>query len=215
MKFINGAEVFSSGNEKLGNIERVVLHPETNEVSHLVVSKGFIFKTDKVIPIEWVDKASEDKVILKKSETAYEDLPDFEESLFLPIDWTQPKRQYVRSAYWYPSYPFWGRTGTAFVQYPAHYVTQKMRNIPADSVALEEGAKVYSRDEEDLGDVEEVLVNEEHHTATHIIVSSGLLDKTQKMIPTFWIKSVNEDGLYLSIDEELYENLPEYQPADA
>ena len=70
MKFINGAEVFSSGNEKVGNIERVVLHPETNEVSHLVVSKGFIFKTDKVIPIEWVDKASEDKVSLKKSETA-------------------------------------------------------------------------------------------------------------------------------------------------
>jgi hypothetical protein len=59
------------------------------------------------------------------------------------------------------------------------------------------------------------LVNEEHHTATHIVVGSGLLDKTLKLVPTFWVTAVNEDGVYLSIEKDLYENLPEYKPNES
>ncbi len=211
MNFKTGAEVFSCEDKKVGNIKRVVLNPQTDEVSNLVVEKGFLFTTDKVLPIEWVNRATEEKVTLKETKESFEDLPDFEENLYLPVDWHETDAQYVRSSYWYPTFPFWGRTGAVYAQAPVRYVSTRMRNIPEDSIALEEGAKVYDRDEEHLGDIEQVLVNEEYHTASHIVVEHGLFEKTRKLIPTFWIKSVNEDGVYLSIAEDLYENLPEYE----
>jgi sporulation protein YlmC with PRC-barrel domain len=65
MQFKKGAEVFSSDGEKIGTLNRVVIDPRTREVSNLVVEKGFLFKTDKVVPITLVDLDMEDRIVLK------------------------------------------------------------------------------------------------------------------------------------------------------
>lgn len=68
MQLKKGADVFSSAGEKIGSIDRVVIDPETKEASHLVVEKGVLFTTNKVISDETVALKEGAKVISKDGE---------------------------------------------------------------------------------------------------------------------------------------------------
>jgi uncharacterized protein YrrD len=222
MQFKENAEVFTSTGEKVGRIDRVVIDPKSDELTHLVVKKGFLFTTDKVVPIEHVETTTEDRVELKAGPGDPDDFPDFEETHYLPLDKTNtaapqdPSR--IGPLAWYYPLPrsAWWRTqmGT----YPGYsqppYVRKTELNIPDDTVALEEGAKVISREGDHVGDVERVYAEEEEQRVTHVLVSQGLVSKTRKLIPTMWVKRVFEDEVHLSISKNFVENLPEYAPQD-
>lgn len=57
MQFKEGTDVFTIDGDKVGSIDRVVIDPRNNEVTHLVVRKGFFFPTDKVVPMDLVRTA--------------------------------------------------------------------------------------------------------------------------------------------------------------
>ena len=44
MLFKQGTDVFSSDNEKIGTLDRVVMDPRTKEISHIIVREGFLFR---------------------------------------------------------------------------------------------------------------------------------------------------------------------------
>ena len=110
MQFKEGAQVFTSDGEEAGKVDRVVLDPITNEITHLVVRKGFLFTEDKVVPIDLVQSATEERVELKGVEDL-DALPQFEETYYVRAEETEPGRArapgayspgYVRPYYWYP-----------------------------------------------------------------------------------------------------------------
>jgi uncharacterized protein YrrD len=216
MQFKNGAEVFSGDGEKIGTLRRIVIDPRTREVSNLVVEKGFLFKTDKVIPITLVDLGIEDRIILKKTnQDILEEFPDFESTYYVPID--QPDNPYqddIEASYLYPPLHLGWTTG-GHVGYPLpQYVLKTEQDIPEGTVALEEGAKVISRDGEHVGNVEEIMTESQEERVTHFVVSEGLLLKERKLIPAVWIESVTEDEIHLSVNAGVFERLPAYQPTD-
>lgn len=86
MQFTEGAKVFTADGERVGAIDRVVLKPDTKEVTHLVVQKGFLFTEDKVVPMSLVGPATEDRVTLREDAGDLQALPDFEESHHVPLD---------------------------------------------------------------------------------------------------------------------------------
>ena len=47
MLFKTGVDVYSSDNEKIGTLHRVVMDPKTKEVSHIIVKEGFLFTGGK------------------------------------------------------------------------------------------------------------------------------------------------------------------------
>jgi uncharacterized protein YrrD len=222
MQFKENAEVLSSTGEKVGRIDRVVIDPKSNELTHLVVKKGFLFTKDKVVPIDLVEATHEDRVILKGGPGDPDDFPDFEETHYLPLEEarTSANRDPARISplAWY--YPLlrkaWWRTQMgAYPGYPhPPYLRKTEVNIPDDTVALEEGAKVLSREGDHVGDVERVYAEEEDQRVTHVLISQGLVSKTRKLIPTMWVKQVLEDEVHLSISKTFVENLPEYAPQD-
>jgi len=69
---------------------------------------------------------------------------------------------------------------------------------------------VLSSDDEQVGDVEEVLTEPMADRATHLVISEGLLLKEKKLVPTHWITAVLEDSVVLAVDAETIEDLPEY-----
>jgi uncharacterized protein YrrD len=91
------------------------------------------------------------------------------------------------------------------------YVLETSRNIPEGTVALKRGAKVLSSDDEQVGDIEEVLTEPAADRATHLVISEGLLLKEKKLVPTQWISAVLEDTVVLAVDAQTVEDLPEYQ----
>ncbi|MBX3011480.1 MAG: PRC-barrel domain-containing protein [Caldilineaceae bacterium] len=86
MQFKKDAPVYTSAGEQVGTIERVVLDPQTNEVSHLVIRQGWLFTEDKVIPIELIDTAVEAGIQLRSDVQNLDQLPLFEEVHYIPYE---------------------------------------------------------------------------------------------------------------------------------
>jgi uncharacterized protein YrrD len=214
MRYVKGSEVFNATGEKVGTLDRVVIDPRTNEVINLIVGKGILFREDKVIPVTLVDVANEEQIKLKETHQDIEkDFPNFEESHYITLDPSEAVEQPVDAIYWYPPASYGWPVGAYPGYYmPPRYVLKTERNIPEGSVALEEGARVVSRDEKHIGNVEQLIAEPEDNRITHFVVGEGFLLKAHKLVPAYWISKVEEDQIQLSVDAQLFERLPEYQP---
>lgn len=78
-----GAGVFTPRDEQVGKVSGFVLDPVTNEVTHLVVQKGWFFAEDRVLPFDMVNSATEDRVVLNENVENFDELPAFEETHFI------------------------------------------------------------------------------------------------------------------------------------
>ena len=211
MELKEGAGVFTAGGEQVGKVNRFVLDPITNEVTHIVIEKGWLLPADKVVPIGMIHSATNEKVVLNEDVQNFDQLPAFEETHFVEMSPTDISGSASPAYYWYPpaGYVGYPRFGMDYYGWPPMTIT---RNIPADTVPLKEGARVISSDEKHVGDVERVFIDAESHKATHFLISQGVLFKEQKLVPAHWIHSVEEDKVQLSVPSALLERLPPYQP---
>ena len=214
MKFIDGADVFTMQNEKVGSVDRVVLDPKSKAVSHIVVRKGFLLKEDKVIPLEDIDRVVDDEVLLKRDIQDLSDYPEFEETHYLLADEVakleKEKAEYARPVLWYPPYGYARMGGVPYAPTTMYYAATQ-RNIPEDMVPLKEGAKVISADGEHVGDIEEVLVDPKQERATHIVIEEGLLFPDRKLLPTIWVTHLLEDEIHIAMKSSTLEKIPEYE----
>ncbi len=216
MELKEGTSVFTLSGEEVGKINRFVLDPATNEVTHIVVQKGWLLPEDKVVPIAMVSTATEERVELNQKIDDPDQLPPFEETHFVEvtekdISSTGPSTyRYAPAYYWYPPSGYIGYPafGPGYYGWPPVETT---RNIPADTIPLKEGADVISSDGEHVGDVERLFVNAESNKATHFLISEGLLFKERKLVPAHWIRSVEENKVNLAVPSRLLERLPAYQ----
>lgn len=215
MELREGTSVFTPGGEEVGKINRFVLDPGTNEVTHLVVQKGWLLPEDKVLPIGMISTATEERVVLNQDMGDIDQLPPFEETHYVElteadVSPTGPSTyRHAPSYYWYPPSGYLGypALGPGYYGWPPVETT---RNIPADTVPLKEGADVMSSDGEHVGDVERLFVNTESNKATHFVISAGLLFKERKLIPAHWVRSVEEDKVHLAVPSRVLERLPAY-----
>jgi len=224
MQFKHGTHVYTSDGQDVGTVDRVVLDPQTNEVSDLVVRKGWLFVEDKVVPIEMVASATEDQVTLRETKSDLQKLPPFEETYYVPAieeDWRKstsvpPSGEYTGPVYSYPPMgtAWWG--GGTYMDYmpvdlQPEFMARVQKNIPEGTVAIREGARVISRDGKHIGDVEEVFTDPASNRVTHILISQGVLFKDRKLIPTNWIKAESEEEVSLTVETSVVNNLPEYK----
>jgi len=215
MRLTKGADVYSSTGEKLGAVDRVIIDPNTKEVTHLVISKGFLFTTNKIIGIDMVNPAEDDRISLLSSGDDLDKFQDFTDSHYVNLEQTEnPTQDEIPTATWYPPTEYaWWRSGPGMAYPPMPLFVRKMeQNIPEGTVALEEGAKVTSRDGKHVGNVEEVYVDKEDNRATHILVSAGTLFKEQKLLPVTWISQIGEHEVILSVDTDFLNRVPYHQP---
>lgn len=215
MELKEGTSVFTASGEEVGKVNRFVLDPETNEVTHIVVQKGWLFTEDTVVPMEWVASATEEKVVLHADTGSFDELPPFEEAHFVEVAEDQvrtgaagyPPARYAPAYYWYPPHGFAG--------YPVGYYgwppVATQRNIPEDTIPIREGTDVISSDGEHVGDVERLFVEPESNRATHFLISEGLFFKEKRLVPAHWVKTVEEDRVYLNVTSQTLERLPVYE----
>jgi len=222
MRYEQGANVYTAEGDKIGEINRVVMDPKTHEVTHVVVQKGFLFTVDKVVPVSLIGPAIEDRVTLRENAGDLEALPDFEETHYILLSEEEEKaateQGQARPLYWYPpAGALWWRSG-GYLGFPGlfypmpPYVVETERNIPDGTVALKEGAKVISADDEHVGDVEVMLTDPQENRVTHLVISKGLLLKERKLIPTSWVSIVMSNEIHLAVGSSVIEGLRDYEP---
>lgn len=214
MEFKENTDVLNAKGEKIGSIDRVVIDPRNKKITHLVAKKGVLFTREKVIPIEKVDRIGSDEVLLKDIVDPNE-LPDFEEEYHIPAqdrsEKQDPRPGYARPLMWYPhpGVPSWGM-GTYPMDHAPHTFVRTRRNIPQGTVPLEEGAKVVCRDGESAGKIERIYSDPEEHRATHLVISSGLISKEKKLVPSIWVAHIDEDEVRLNVGCEVIDRLPPF-----
>jgi len=226
MQFKHGTHVYTSDGQDAGTVDRVVLDPQTNEVSNLIVRKGWLFVEDKVVPIALVESATEDRVILRKTEGDLQKLPKYEETYYVPAadnggvmngNVVPPAGEYTEPIYSYPPIgaTWWGGSGVYMDYMPVdlqpEFMAHIQKNIPEGNIAVREGARVISRDGKHVGDVEEVFTDPTSNRVTHLVISQGVLFKERKLIPTNWIKAESEEEVSLTVETDVVNNLPEYK----
>jgi sporulation protein YlmC with PRC-barrel domain len=110
---------------------------------------------------------------------------------------------------------WWNYTGQIYRdEARPRYVRRTERNIPDGAVALKEGTQVISADGERVGDVEEIFVDEEDDSITHLLISRGFLFKEERFVPVSWIDGIWEDVVHLSVESTLLSELQPYLPLD-
>lgn len=215
MQLKQGAEVYTASGKKVGSVDRVVMDPRTKEITHVVVRKGFLFTEDKVVPIDLIGATIQDQVVLREDAGDLEALPHFEETHYLPAGEEEIpptyRAGYLPPLYWYPPMG----VPSAAAGYPGYgtqpYTTQIEQNIPEGTVALQEGAKVVSADDKEVGTVERILTDPRSDQATHFLISQGLFLKEKKLIPTAWVDIVGENEVHLAVGSRLLETVSEYR----
>lgn len=190
-----------------------------------------------VIPMRLIERVTDDAIHLKPLPVDIEDLPPFQEEHFvitneralmnetyisaaptlrmyyhypptaggmLPPD--RPNRAYDAPNYSAGATPL-GITGS---DEQSGYIDVD-ENIPDNTVALKEGAKVYSNDSKHLGNVEKVIVDPTNNKSTHLLITKGLLLKEKKLVPMNWVDNIYENEVYLCMDQEFVEKVPDFK----
>jgi uncharacterized protein YrrD len=74
-----GAKVITSNYKHIGNIEKVIVDSRSARASHIMITKGLLFKERKMVPTDWIEEVAEDEVRLSIEDTFAERLPDYKE----------------------------------------------------------------------------------------------------------------------------------------
>jgi uncharacterized protein YrrD len=215
MQFKQGATIVTDEGKEVGHLDRVVIDPKSKNVTHIVIRKGLLISQDKVVPIQYIVTGKGDRITLQMATDKLNELPDFEETHYVALNEEELARNekhpvfFAPISYWYPPYP--EMVAVSQVQ-PAYEVETKF-NIPMGTVAVREGAKVVTQDDQHVGDVEQVLTGAKNDRVTHFIIAKGLLLKEKKMIPIGWIDSLGEDKVRLAVGLRLVQGLPALEHA--
>ena len=142
MQFKEGTTVQTADGQKVGTIERFVLDPRARQIAGLIVRKGFLFVEDKVIPASAVATADAEKVTLNKDTGDPQDFPPFEEKHYITPDAAELEgypQNFYGALYYYP--PMAGSTSAYGPVFPIPFPTRVTRNIPEETVPLEESGQ--------------------------------------------------------------------------
>ena len=213
MNFKEGAVVRTADGEKVGTVDRIVVDPINDEVTHIVVRAGVLFAEDRVIPVESVSNATQSVVKLITTNEDLDAFPRFEETYYISPpakrDAAAEEVHTVMPLYYYPP------LGSMYPAFPAVAMPELgyvNRNIPADTVAISKGTRVLDDDGKHVGDVQEVFTDDQERV-THILISKGLIFTSEKLVPITWVDILGENTIHLNVDTDILHNLPEYHPA--
>lgn len=212
MKIKFGAVVKTEDNKNIGEIERVVIDPSHEEITHVVIKKGLLFKEDKLVPISMIGVINEGEVHLRATEDEIENMNDFETEFYLDYgELTQVDKNQVGYSARMIMYPPSGIPSMAAgPRIIPPVVARVKKNVPQEYAALVEGADVIGLEGEKVGEIEEVIMDPKLDRATYFVISKGFLFKQRKLVPTNWIKTMKDAKVRLIVNEKIIEQLPEY-----
>jgi sporulation protein YlmC with PRC-barrel domain len=177
-----------------GRVTQVVLDPIAETVTHLMVEPEHRQGVGRLVPIERAE-ARTDHVDLDYTRAGFEKLQIAEAV------------QFFQGVEGYPEYdpddvllwPYFGGNTT---------VPVTVATLPVGEVAVQRGEAVHATDGR-VGEVEGLIVDGRNHHATHFVLKEGhLLGTKEVAIPMALVKSVDDNGVTLTISKHAVGDLP-------
>ncbi|HEY5891204.1 MAG TPA: PRC-barrel domain-containing protein [Acidimicrobiia bacterium] len=192
--YTRGAHVRTTDGVEVGTIDRIVFDSKAQIVTHIIVRKGLLLTTDRVIPVSDLE-ATEDGVQIS-DEIDPSTFPQFEQSDYV-LD-PQSDFYVANPGLAIGAYGPIGSPNAVLRRYRA-------RNIPEDSIALNANSEVIANDGMKVGRIKEILTDANDDRAIQLVVTTGFGDRTQRAIPANLVISIAEGEVHLSVGADEFE----------
>jgi sporulation protein YlmC with PRC-barrel domain len=204
------AKVRAQDGEDIGSVDRAVVDPRTNEVTHIVVRTGTIFGRDIMVPREDIERGSQDgdTIQLDLTKDELKQFPDFvlEQYDVPPPAWVAPAGYgFPSTGYAWPIAvdPMMGPTPMAV---PDDHLDGEAEDL--DQVTLTKGALVLDRHSDDIGVVDDVRFDAETGQVLGFVLRVGGALRTlfgggdTVEVSRSQIERVGESVVYLRLAKE-------------
>jgi len=164
-----GTRVLCEG-ELCGELGKLIVDPDTQRVTHLIVERGFLRNIDRVVPVSAVGQTKDQDVHLSIGIDELEEYPEYRETEF-----SQPTPGWGQSEqYGAEHMRFWAGPSPQESSVAPRVRHQVPEGIPSDLEVIERGAPVYNAAGE-VGKVDHVLVDKESGEIAQLVVRRGII----------------------------------------
>ncbi len=195
MEFPLDADVHCSDG-RCGRSTYVVLNPATEEISHVVVQGKRPSRTERLVPVQLIEKTAAEMILLNCTLAEFANLEPFNQTEFVYTDLPHHARDPSLTLLW------------PYVVPTKRTVDRKIRAIPPGELAVRRGARVRATDGR-VGRVDEFVVDPDGGNITHLGMREGHLWGNRLVcIPVNHIDHIEESVVHLKIDKETIASLP-------
>ena len=213
----HGAHVESSDGKDVGRLHSIVIDPRDNEVTHIVVNAGPHFPEPgfgspelREVPIDSVEDAGEEKVVLRCSREEFGRLPAHVET-----DFTPAPAPSVEPSKTDPAHRLWN-IGVALAASFANTATGIA--MPAETVRKASFGREILNDapvwrvepHTHIGDVERVLVDEDTDEIRDLVIRRGAVFHEDVVLPMDYVTEVLDGVIHVQISDDELRRLQAY-----
>lgn len=185
-----------------GKLVKIVVDPQTQQVTDLIVEKGLLLKEDRVLPVSTVDRVSEGAVHLN---VYCREMPDYTAYREMTVKEPAPDA-YV------PTRTSMGGSEFGAMSEPTIPMIRRRihQGISAGKTVIGKKTEVANL-HKPIGHIDHVVVDTSTGKIADLVVRRGLLSE-YVVIPTARIEEVGEKDVLVSVDAEEVAQLPRYKP---
>ena len=204
-----GANAYASTGEKSGTIDRVIVEPDSWVATYLVLGKGDVLPSDKLVEISMVQNWSERGVELRLSLDDIKRLPDYIHRQYATPREFLPTPRPAQGGN-LPARELFTQEGKPYGPGILPHETRPIEETAAPEqppqsgpIQLRDGETVEAVDGE-LGRLDQLLLDVYTDRLNTIVVKG---DGTQWHVPVEWIAYIDPDRVRLAADREQAEHL--------
>lgn len=186
-----------------GKLAKVVLNPDTWQVTDLIVEEGFLLKRARVFPISVVTTTTAEDIYLSISSGDLGNFPEFREVEYEVL--ASDNKTLFQDPY------AAGSLDTAKVPMVREKIRQGITSD--DLLVVQQGTPVFNAAGK-VGKLDHVITNEESGQITHLVVRQGTLFSEQLVIPVFMVEHVGEKGILIAPTDNELKELARYTPEE-
>ena len=181
---------------RCGRSTYVIMNPTTEKLTHLVVREQWPSRTERLVPIGWVQVTTRDVIVLNRSREEFSRLDPFNQTDFVYTDVPHHATDPKLTLFW------------PYVVPAKRIVDQDIRRVSEGELVVRRGARVQATDG-GVGHVDEFCVDADDGKITHLVLTEGnLLGLKEITIPLSYIERMEEGRVFLNVDKKTVRALP-------
>jgi osmotically-inducible protein OsmY len=193
-----------------GKLHKVVVDPHTQRVTDLIVERGFLLTTDRVLPVDVVERATEEGIYLSIFSEELGDYPEYH-----AVEFEEPAPAVKEGAYDRGDIRCWMQGYRMACYEPVIPMVRRQvrKGISPHRAVIERGTPVRNA-QGTIGHVDHLLVDPESAEVTHMVVRKGLLPY-YPIVPLTKVRTVSDEAVTVSLTDDEVDALPRYKSRDA
>ena len=192
-----------------GRLQAIVVDPCSNTATSLIVTKGWLWKHSRVVPVTWITASTSDRIVLNATRADVERLPEYREVTCACPDLSdRPVYGHYRE-----SAQLWLGSYLEFNAGRRWFVEQVRLGIGPDSaVLIGRNLPVYARDGRRIGRVRQWTINNQQRI-THLVIRRGTLIHVDRTVTLAQVQRIDEQGIELKLDADTLRQKPPRRPS--